>query len=73
MYRYRCVFNFSRIYEVASRSHEVTCSDDGIYNFADGFWINEELKFTKGSDCKYWIPPSQILYVVKEKGAEYDG
>ncbi len=30
-----------------------------------GFWINKDYEFTKGSDCKYWIPPHKIEYITK--------
>jgi hypothetical protein len=36
-----------------------------ILDATDGFWINKEHKFTRGEDAKYWIPPSQILFVEK--------
>lgn len=65
MCSYKCVFEFGVIYKVPSRPHEVTYDQDGIHAFTNGFWINEELKFTKGSDNLYWIPPSQILYIEK--------
>lgn len=68
MYSYRCVFDFGVIYKTAWKLHEVIYRGDGIHAFTDGFWINDDLKFTKGSDCKYWIPPSQILYIEKFKG-----
>lgn len=37
----------------------------GIAEAKAGFWINEEMEYTQGSDCKWWIPPAQILYVDK--------
>jgi hypothetical protein len=47
----------------------VSYDQDGIHAFVCGFWINDDLKFTKGTDAKYWIPLSQILYIEKlEKG-----
>lgn len=36
-----------------------------LSDVADGFWVNEEYNFTKGSDCKFWIPASVIQYVEK--------
>ncbi len=63
MYNYKCVFYFGGDRERCSVTYDL----DGIHAFVGGFWITEEKKFTKGSDCKYWIPPSQILYVEKIK------
>lgn len=42
-------------------------STEGIRAFKDGFWINSDLKLTKGMDSKYWIPPSQIKLITKMK------
>ncbi len=67
MYSYKYVFYFGVVYRIDGKPHEVSCKHDGIHAFVDGFWINADLKFTKGSDCKYWIPPSQIYYIEKVK------
>ena len=40
---------------------------EGTMEMRDGFWINAEFERTTGSDCKYWIPPSQILYIEKKE------
>lgn len=40
-------------------------SKDSISDFADGFWVDPEFRFTKGSDAKYWIPPSKICFIAK--------
>jgi len=73
-YTYRCYFEFKELKQgiIYSRSdiHRVSYSNDGIWAFTNGFWITHELKFTKGSDAKYWIPPSQILYIEKVKVEE---
>lgn len=37
----------------------------GLEDAYDGFWVNEHLMLTKGSDAKYWIPPHRILFVEK--------
>jgi hypothetical protein len=60
---YRCWFNF----ELDEAKTSVVVSEEGIGRFANGFWITETMKLTKGADCKYWIPPNQILLI--EKGA----
>lgn len=59
MYSYECIFNFW------GTTNIVGYDQAGIHAFSNGFWITSELKFTKGCDCKYWIPPSQILYIEK--------
>lgn len=69
MYSYKCVFNFCKITRRDGQHHSVSYDQDGIHAFVCGFWINDDLKFTKGTDAKYWIPLSQILYIEKlEKG-----
>lgn len=83
MYRYTCVFNFcnevriyvggKREYQLHGRPIAVSTEKDGIHAFREGFWINDKLKLTKFSDCRYWIPPSQILYVEKQEIARKDG
>lgn len=40
---------------------------DGPSAFSEGFWINASYRFTKASDCKFWIPPTAIRYVEKAK------
>ncbi len=67
MYNYKCRFNFPEEYTRRGMFHEVSYDQDGLHAFTSGFWITEDLKFTKGSDCKFWIPPSQILYIEKVK------
>lgn len=39
---------------------------DALADLKDGFWVNEEMKFTKGSDARYWIPPAMLIVIVKE-------
>lgn len=56
---YNCVFNFrDTIVRVDSTK--------GIDAFRDGFWINSDMEYTVGSDCKYWIPPHAIKFIEKE-------
>lgn len=56
---YICVFNF--------RNATVRVeSDKGIDAFQCGFWINSDMEYTVGSDCKYWIPPHAIKFIEKE-------
>ena len=37
----------------------------GIAEAKAGFWVNYKFEYTQGSDCKWWIPAAQILYVDK--------
>ena len=46
---------------------EETIIDGGIADIADGFWIDGNLKFTKGGDNVYWIPPARVRHVVKKE------
>ncbi len=38
-----------------------------LADFKEGFWIDEDYKFTKGDDCRFWMPPTSIIRVTKEK------
>ncbi len=38
---------------------------EGLGSFKDGFWISEKMELVKSVDCKYWIPPSQIVLIEK--------
>lgn len=60
---YRCHF------QLKARLHtkNYVYSEEGIGAFKDGFWINRDLQLTKSDDCMFWIPPSQIEYIYKEK------
>ncbi len=56
---YRCEFEF--VGEL-----KVVYSEDGLADFRDGFWVDATFKFTRGSNCKFWIPPSRLLYIAKD-------
>lgn len=72
MYSYKYVFSFMMAGRGrVVRRYTATYDQDGIHAYTSGFWITSELKFTKAGDCKYWIPPSQILYIGKT-GKESD-
>lgn len=64
---YRCeyILNVSGI--APGSQNRCVRSEDGIGDFVDGFWINDDYQFTKGSDAKFWIPPSCIRYISKDK------
>lgn len=36
-----------------------------IGDILDGFWINDDYEFTKGSDCSIWIPITSVAMVRK--------
>lgn len=38
-----------------------------ILDVATGFWVDVDFNWTVASQVRYWIPPSQILYVEKEE------
>ena len=63
-YKYIC------FYDWRSSLTPAQCQGDSIYDFKDGFWIDGEGKFTKGSDCKYWIPPARIYYIERREVEE---
>lgn len=56
---YRCHFDFELVLDCK------VDSDKGIDEFAGGFWVNSKIKFTKGNDAKFWIPPSKIVFIEK--------
>ena len=29
----------------------------------EGFWVNELHNFTRGEDARFWVPPTQIVFV----------
>lgn len=41
-----------------------TIAVDSLSDVKDGFWLDENLKFTKTSAAHVWIPPHRILCVV---------
>lgn len=56
---YMCEFNMDTAY--------MHVEGGSIADFKDGFWLNDEYKLTKGSDAKFWMPPSSIIRISKEK------
>ncbi len=53
--QYACNFNFDET------NHFVI--GDSIEDFKEGFWVDVDLQFTKGTNRKYWIPPSKIIFI----------
>jgi len=52
---------------IPSISHVNMPRGKSISDIKQGFWINDDGKFTYGEDSKYWIPISQIVFVEKVK------
>lgn len=63
---YRCAYEFVIFLDGRDGVRSVY-SEKGIDVFQYGFWINYDFEFTQGSDAKYWIPPSKIMYISKDK------
>lgn len=61
MARYYCFYRF----KTQTTENIYFVDVESIGDVEGGFWINGSRNFTKASDCKYWIPPSAILYVEK--------
>lgn len=40
-------------------------NDKGIAFFENGFWVDKYFEICVASRSKYWISPSQILYIEK--------
>jgi hypothetical protein len=59
MNKYVCIF------EKRGSKYEGNVRVNCLADVKDGFWINDKGKFTLGSDCKFWIPPSQIKIIEK--------
>lgn len=36
-----------------------------IADFKEGFWLNAQWRPALASECKWWIPPSQLLAIRK--------
>ena len=58
MTKYVCKFKLN------GTTYETT-SDRGISVFQEGFWVDEDFELTVGSNCKTWIPPHKIEYIMK--------
>ncbi|MHA2101447.1 MAG: hypothetical protein ACW99A_22560 [Candidatus Kariarchaeaceae archaeon] len=58
--KYQCYYQFG--------SEQESVRSDSFADFKDGFWLDENMKFTNGIDiafAKFWIPPSMIFYIKK--------
>ena len=55
----RCHFKF--------KDQKLSVVASNAFCLQQGFWINGNFQYAYGmTNCKYWIPPSQILYIEKE-------
>lgn len=45
------------------RHERRTISVASMDKVTDGFWLTDDLRFTQGSDCVVWIPPSRIFFI----------
>jgi len=61
MYRVEFLFN--------GRDYHFSVPPDvyGIEDFSGGFWVDRNFQFTKGSDCRFWVPPHAIKYIAKDR------
>lgn len=56
---FRCAFKF--------KEQKMFAYADNVFMLQQGFWLDDNFQYAHGmSQCKYWIPPSQILYIKKE-------
>jgi hypothetical protein len=63
MNKYICHYQFTKNETKLCVNEKYATS--GIFDFSEGFWVNEQFEFTKSSDAKYWIPPCRIYYIEK--------
>jgi hypothetical protein len=56
--RYRCEYVFEEKHRHAW--------GESILDFINGFWVNDDLVFTKKSDARFFILPHSIRYIMKE-------
>ena len=47
-------------------------SNNGLFDFLGGFWVDMNIEFTKGSNCKYFIPANRIIFIEKIKNTKGD-
>ena len=57
---------------VINKFGDLTVEGNSIYDFKDGFWIDEAGKLSNQISGKYWIPPSRIYYTEKVEKIEGD-
>jgi hypothetical protein len=53
-----------RPYTLAGKD-EMEIRIPSISDAKEGFWINQSLKHTQGSDALFWVPPTAVLCVRK--------
>ena len=56
---YKCVFKL--------KDQKMFTYAENAFILKDGFWLDENFQYDGGwLTGKYWVPPSQILYIEKE-------
>ena len=56
---YRCAFTL--------KDQKMFAYADNTFILRDGFWLDDNYQYTHGYlTGRYWVPPSQILYIEKE-------
>lgn len=66
--KYECCFYFPKLNfeKILKNNYMHFTMIPNISCVKDGFWINNEKKFTfTALDQKFWIPASRILYIKK--------
>lgn len=63
---YRCEYILPAPLSTPGTEKRCVRSNGGVEDFMYGFWIDDNYRFTKGSNAKYWIPPGNISYVSKD-------
>jgi hypothetical protein len=56
--RYKCEFFYGG-------GRRLSVYSDCIAELKGGFWLNNNLQFTRGNDGMIWIPPSRIIFITK--------
>ena len=49
-----------------------SCEGNSLFDFKDGFWIDENGVLSNQTSGRYWIPPSRIYYIEKVEKIEGD-
>lgn len=60
----RYIATFKLVIDGKEKIHRA--EGNALCDFRDGFWISYDkgvVAHTKGSDCKYWIPASQLILI----------
>jgi hypothetical protein len=61
--KYECYFN-------SYGAGILTTTIPDIATAKEGFWVDRFWEYTTGSDNTWWIPPSAVVCVRKDRGQE---